>query len=121
MKLRLNGGNTGRHGQRPELEAQFGYDVKGAMHMLRVLGEGIELMKTGRITLPRPEVPFLKDVRNGKYTREEVNTMADELFALLEKSTRESALPDEIDRAKISRIIAATQLDFWGLGHGRPL
>jgi predicted nucleotidyltransferase len=114
MLLRLNGGATGKHGQRPELEAEFGYDVKGAMHMLRVLGEGIELMKTGRITLPRPEVPFLKDVRNGRYKREEINTMADDLFALLEKCVQESALPDELDRAKISRIITEAQLVFWG-------
>jgi predicted nucleotidyltransferase len=114
MLLRLNGGATGKHGQRPELEAEFGYDVKGAMHMLRVLGEGIELMRTGRITLPRPEVPFLKDVRNGKYSREEINTMADELFALLEKSTQESALPEELDRVKISKIITEAQLVFWG-------
>ena len=114
MLLRINGGATGKHGQRPELEAEFGYDVKGAMHMLRVLGEGIELMRTGRITLPRPEVPFLKDVRNGKYSREEINTMADELFALLEKSTQESALPEELDRVKISKIITEAQLVFWG-------
>jgi predicted nucleotidyltransferase len=114
MLLRLNGGNTGRHGQRPELEQEFGYDTKGAMHMLRVLGEGMELMTEGRITLPCPEAPYLKDVRNGKYTREEVNKTAEERFALLEDLTRKSALPDELDRAKISRIITKAQLVFWG-------
>jgi uncharacterized protein len=114
MLLRLNGGNTGKHGQRPELEAEFGYDTKGAMHMLRVLGEGIELVTSGRITLPCPEVPFLKDVRNGKYKREEINVIAEERFAILEVLTQQSGLPDDIDRAKISKIITKAQLEFWG-------
>jgi uncharacterized protein len=115
MKLRLSGGNTGKHGQRPELEAEFGYDVKGAMHMLRVLGEGIELMNTGYLTLPRPEAPFLKDVRNGKHTWEEVNEIAEERFRILEEVTGKSFLQAELDRPKISEIITAAQLEFWGL------
>src|SRR5271157_5041419 len=116
MKLRLSGGNTGKHGQRPELEAEFGFDTKGAMHMLRVLGEGMELMTTGRITLPRPEAPFLRDVRNGVYPWEAINDIAEARFDVLEKLSHDSFLPDEIDRAHISRIITAAQLDFWGLG-----
>lgn len=115
MKLRLAGGNTGKHGQRPELEAEFGYDVKGAMHMLRVLGEGIELMNEGVITLPRSEVPFLKDVRNGKHTWDEVSEIAEERFRVLEERILLSRLPDELDRAKVSAIITRAQLDFWGL------
>jgi predicted nucleotidyltransferase len=118
MKLRLSGGNTGKHGQRPELEAEFGYDVKGAMHMLRVLGEGIELMETGMITLPRPDVDFLKDVRNGKHTWDEVEMIADVKFSILDETREKSFLPDELDRAKVSRIITDAQLEFWELGYG---
>src|SRR5271168_4080876 len=97
MKLRLAGGNTGKHGQRPELEAEFGYDVKGAMHMLRVLGEGIELMETGKITLPRPDVDYLKDVRNGKYVWHEIDEIANLEFDRLEEEIKKSSLPDELD------------------------
>ena len=115
MKLRLSGGNTGKHGQRPELEAEFGYDTKGAMHMLRVLGEGIEMMRTGYITLPRPEAPFLKDVRNGKHTWDDVNAIAEMRFSLLDEQREKSFLPDELDRPKISNIITRAQLEHWGL------
>jgi len=115
MKLRLAGGHTGKHGQRPELEAEFGYDVKGAMHMLRVLGEGIELMQTAKITLPRPDVDYLKDVRNGKFAWHEIDDMAHLEFDRLEEEIKKSSLPDELDRAKISKIITKAQLDFWGL------
>ena len=34
----------GKHGQRPELEQQYGFDVKAAMHVLRLLHEGIEFV-----------------------------------------------------------------------------
>lgn len=119
MLLRLNGGNTGKHGQRPELEAEFGYDTKGAMHMLRVLGEGIELMDRGVITLPCPEAPFLKDVRNGKFEREEINEIANARFEVLEEKTAKSWLPDELDREKISQIITKAQVEFWGWGRQR--
>lgn len=115
MLLRLSGGNTGRHGQRPELETEFGFDSKGAMHMLRVLGEGIELMNTGVITLPRPEAPFLRDVRNGRHPWTQVDEIAEDRFRVLEESIKTSSLPDELDRARVSSIITAAQLDFWGL------
>jgi predicted nucleotidyltransferase len=114
MRLRLAGGHTGKHGQRPELEAEFGYDVKGAMHMLRVLGEGIELMQTGTITLPCREATFLKDIRRGVYSWKQIEAYADARFQILDEVREKSFLPDEINRAEISRIITEAQLDFWG-------
>ena len=93
MLLRLNGGNTGKHGQRPELEEEFGYDTKGAMHMLRVLGEGIELMRAGLDhTAFVWDVEYLKDVRNGKFTRDEINEVANAAFHVLEELTQKSSL-----------------------------
>ena len=38
----------GKKGQRPEIEAKFGYDVKAAMHTLRLLNECKELLSEGR-------------------------------------------------------------------------
>ena len=111
----IKGVGKGKHGQRPELEAQYGYDTKAAMHMLRVLGEGIELMETGNITLPRPEAPFLKDVRNGKFALPDIEALFESRETLLEIAMEKSSLRDTIDRAEISRLITEAQLDFWGL------
>jgi predicted nucleotidyltransferase len=114
MLKRIKGEGQGKHGQRPELEAEFGYDVKAAMHLLRVLGEGIELMMTGEIRLPRPEAPFLRDVRNGKFSLEEIEDIADARFELLAREQVGSFLPVELDRSKISKIITEAQIEFWG-------
>ena len=50
-------GLTGeRHATRTrELSKLHGYDTKYAMHALRIAYQGIELLSTGRITLPVPE------------------------------------------------------------------
>ncbi len=49
----------GAKGRRPEYECAYGYDTKAAMHCLRLLFECIELMRKGRISLPRPEKDLL--------------------------------------------------------------
>jgi RNA repair pathway DNA polymerase beta family len=48
-------GLAGAHTNRPELVAVHGYDTKYAMHALQVGLQGVELLTTGRITLPVPE------------------------------------------------------------------
>ncbi len=48
-------GQPGAHTNRPELVATHGYDTKYAMHAVRLGLQGIELLTTGRITLPVPE------------------------------------------------------------------
>ena len=46
----------------------LGYDPKPAMHMIRGLGECIELFTCGTITYPRPDVDRLLEIRQGKVT-----------------------------------------------------
>jgi len=58
----------GKKGQRPELEQVYGYDVKAGMHTVRLLNEYLELMRDGRITLPRPERELLIKIRTGKWS-----------------------------------------------------
>jgi len=114
MLKRLKGEGQGKHGQRPELEQEHGYDTKAAMHLIRVLCEGIELMKRGTITLPRPEVVTLKGIRAGGYSLEGVEKMYADLTAELEAAQAASKLPPEVDRARISRVITAAQVEHWG-------
>lgn len=53
---------------RPELVALHGYDTKYAMHALRLGIQGVELLSTGRITLPvpQPHRDYLRAVRRGE-------------------------------------------------------
>ncbi len=52
----------GQHGQRPEYIGKFGYDTKAAMHVIRLLNEGIEFIARGTITLPRAGERFVDQI-----------------------------------------------------------
>lgn len=85
---------------RPDLVEKYGYDTKYAMHMLRLGFQGVELLRTGYLSLPvvEPERSYLLSVREGKETLQSVlNTAGDterELKDLLDTSPLQ-AEPDE--------------------------
>ncbi len=104
----------GKHGQRPEYIGKFGYDTKAAMHVIRLLNEGIEFIRQGTITLPRPEKDLLIKIRTGEYgTLEKVTDLANRLFAELDAARETSSFPDDVDRGKINNLIADIYLNFY--------
>ena len=111
---RLQGIGAGKKGQRHELIGAHRYDIKAAMHVIRLLKEGIELMRSCTITLPRPEKDLLITIRTGNYgSLDRVLNLANTLFTELEKAETESVLPEKVDRSKISAVVSDTYLRFW--------
>jgi len=111
---RLQGIGTGKKGQRHELIGVHGYDIKAAMHVIRLLNEGIELMRSGTITLPRPEKELLITIRTGNYgSLERVLSLANSLFRELEDAQTKSRLPEKVDRAQISKLVSETYIGYW--------
>ena len=103
----------GKKGQRPEIEAKYGYDVKAAMHTLRLLYECKELVTDGSITMPRPERELLIRIRTGKYSMERVVAMAQKQLAECEAAARTSSLPEKIDRAAVSKLLSKSYRTAW--------
>jgi predicted nucleotidyltransferase len=58
---------------RADIIARYGFDTKFAMHMVRLGVQGVELLETGRITLPIPEphLSWLRELRRGERTMSE--------------------------------------------------
>ena len=111
---RLQGIGTGKKGQRHELIGAHGYDIKAAMHVIRLLNEGIELMRSGTITLPRPEKELLITIRTGNYgSLDRVLNLASKLFVELKQAEMESILPERVDRSKISAVVSDAYLRYW--------
>ena len=91
---------NGGHGQpRRGLVDKFGFDVKYAMHMLRLGIQGVELLSTGRLTLPiaEPERAWLFGVRQGKESIDICLTRAGELEKELRDLVTTSPIRDEPD------------------------
>jgi predicted nucleotidyltransferase len=105
----------GKHGQRPELEQKYGYDVKAAMHVLRLLHEGIEFVSRGWVTLPRPEPEKSKllAVRRGEWSADRVIVEANRLFADLDAAVEHSPLPERVDLDAIGRLVTQIYLEAW--------
>lgn len=84
---------------RPELIEKYGFDTKFAMRMVRLGVQGVELLETGRITLPVPEPwqTWLRDLRQGKHSQDEALEAASELERRLEKLIDSSPLPERPD------------------------
>lgn len=89
--------------KRKESHAEFGYSVKNAYHTIRLLEQGIELLKNHTITFPRPNADLLRSIRNGEVPFEDLSKIRDERIAEFaseeEKTTlRESVNKEEIDK-----------------------
>lgn len=103
----------GKHGQRPELETLFGYDTKAAMHLMRLMFEAEEYMKTGEITYPRPEKDLLLSIRQGAWSWDKLFSEYNEAEKRVEAAMEASALPEHVDREAISKLIAKCYLQHW--------
>ena len=105
----------GKHGQRPELEQKFGYDVKAGMHTLRLLHESIEFVSRGWVTLPRPEPERsrLIAVRRGEWSEDRVIHEANRLIAELDAAVETSPLPGQVNLGAVGKFVAQICLDAW--------
>lgn len=115
----LGGGKRNRVPNRPELVAAHGYDVKYAAHALRLGLQGVELMLTGRLTLPMPErdrEPVMA-VRRGEVDQVTALGWIDDQRQLLQRvieTSNSSPLPETLDWAGASEWLADFHLAHWG-------
>ena len=74
--------------KRKRLVAQYGYDVKNAAHLIRLLAMACEAFEHGELIVRRPDAEFLKAVKRGEYSKDAVLEMAKGLFDRAERSGR---------------------------------
>ena len=86
---------------------------KMAMHVVRVLAEGVELLTTGKITFPNQEKDLLLQIRNGEFSFTAMDQMVDHYIKELIRAKNDSSLTEDVDRGAISRLVADTYLDFY--------
>lgn len=110
----------GRRGQarlpnRPELVERYGYDVKYAAHMIRLAYQGVELLSTGRFSLPMPSVhrDLILRIRLGDYTLPTVLRQADYLERALIKAMENTKLSEHPDYDMINRVLVRMHIDHW--------
>lgn len=101
--------------KRKRLVQLFGYDTKNAAHLLRLLWMGKELLTEGAMTVKRPEAEFLKQIRNGLLTLDQVKKLAEEQFKEFEPLKEKTSLPEHPDREWIEHMLHHTILKYHSL------
>lgn len=80
-------------GNREELVLKYGYDTKFASHLIRLMLEGIELLKTGALEFPLKERQTILDIKNGKWKVEDIFAYSKYLEQSIESIEKNSSLP----------------------------
>ena len=86
-------GDTGA--KRKEKILKFGYDPKNAMNVIRLLRQGIELLETGLLTMPRPDRKELLEIKLGKWSYKRIANTVTELFDEIDVAKDKIFLPDK--------------------------
>ena len=85
------------------------------MHALRLGLQGIELLTTGRITLPVPEPHrgYLRSIRRGERALAEVLDAVSETEARLAQLRDSACIADQPDRRWVDDWLHRSYLGFW--------
>jgi RNA repair pathway DNA polymerase beta family len=116
QKERLIGVRGQKRVNRPELIAAHGFDTKYAMHVVRLGRQGVELLTTGRLTLPmaEPDRSRIMAIRRGEVLEADVVAEVEEVEAELEAAILTSPLPREPDYAAVDEFIVEAYREAWG-------
>ena len=87
-----------RNPARHQLELLHGFDTKNALHLVRLLRTGEEILKTGEVLVKRPDSQELLAIKNGSMSYEEL----EEYFTTKDKYIRtvlynETSLPRKMN------------------------
>jgi hypothetical protein len=90
-------------------------NTKFAMHMVRLGVQGVELLETGRITLPMPEpwLSWCRALRRGERSAQEALEAAAELELRLRELLQTSPLPPEPDRDRVDAWLIQAHQRAW--------
>ncbi len=91
-------------GKRTQVREEFGYDVKFAYHLVRLIGECEQILLHGDIDLRRDR-EHLKAIRRGEVPEEDVLRWAADKERQLESLYHTSKLPDQADREGIRKLL----------------
>jgi len=97
--------------KRKALIEQFGYDTKNAAHLIRLFRMGIEFVETGQLNVRRPDRAELLDIRNGKWTRDQVIRSGEELQLRMKAAKDDSPLKEQPDIEEIDAFLVKLTTD----------
>ncbi len=104
-----------RNQARSVLEEKFGYDVKHAMHLIRLLRSGVDILEHGIVPVKRPDAEYLLKIRNGEFTYEEIVKESERLTQKVQDISLKSSLPEKADINLAKQIMLEIYSRHWNM------
>lgn len=104
-----------RNEKRSELEEKHGYDTKHAMHLIRLLRSGADILEFGIVPVKREDAAYLLDIRFGKYSYDEIIAESERLYKRVEDLSTSSGLNDEPDYKLAKDIMLEIYTTQWNM------
>lgn len=81
-----------------------GIDWKAVSHAVRVAGQAIELLDTGKLTFPRPDADWLLAIKRGERPYSVVSQCLEQLVEQVHAASERSTMPEKSDHKLADRI-----------------
>ena len=91
--------------RRKMMVEKYGFDTKHSSTCLMLLNMGIEYLTEGRLYVQRKEAPILMEIKQGKWTLEQVKNESDRLMKLCEQAYINSKLPNEPNKIAAEKLL----------------
>jgi len=97
---------TNRNVKRNELEQQYGYDTKHALHLVRLMRMAKEILTTGIVNVYRADADELLAIRNGSMTYDDLIKWSDDIDnKIRNKYYKETSLRKKVNIKKATEIL----------------
>lgn len=110
-----------RNEKRSALEEQHGYDTKHAMHLIRLLRSGADILEFGFVPVKRNDAAYLLDIRFGKFSYEEIIAESESLYKKVESLSSSSKLKEEPDYKLAKDIMLEIYTKQWNMSASNVL
>jgi len=100
-------------GKRVVMVNKYGYDVKFAAHVIRLIDEVDQLLTSGEMDLMRAN-ELMKSVRHGEWKLDKVEKWFEDKQPALERLYETSPLPHKVDEEKLRILLLNCLEEFYG-------
>ena len=110
-----------RNPERAELERKYGFDLKFAYHLIRLLAMGREILTDAHVRVYRPNAEDLRSIRNGTaiedgtWNYEKLLEFAEKENEEMEVLVKSSTLPAKPNMRKVHDVVCEMVLEFNGI------
>lgn len=98
---------------RAKMEEQAGFDLKHAMHLVRLMSMCKEILTTGEVLVKRPDAEYLLRIRNGDFDFDWLIKWAENTDQQLNELYDKSTLQYTADYAAIDNLYREIVMEYW--------